>query len=149
MWLQSVSIRNTELRLTEKPSSARGRDAPHTILVVDDNPDIRHLFSTYLRLAGYSVEAVGDGVAALRRIEEANPDLLVLDLGLPLLRGEDVATELAARAHTREIPVVIVTGEPLAVAPASAACVLLKPVNPTDLLITVKRCLEMPARAAT
>lgn len=134
-------------RLSEKPSPVRAE--PQTILVVEDSPDLRHLFSTYLRLAGYTVEAVGDGLAALRRIEQAPPHLLVLDLGLPYLRGEDVASELAAQAHTREIPVVIVTGEPRAIAPASAACVLMKPVNPADLVITVKRCLQTPARAAT
>lgn len=110
------------------------------ILVVEDDSDLRHLYSSWLSLAGFAVETAGDGIIALQLVEQDPPDLLLLDLGLPLLRGEHVANELAARAHTREIPVIIVTGEPVSLAPA-AACVLTKPVELERLVDTVRRCL--------
>jgi CheY-like chemotaxis protein len=120
----------------------------YRILIVEDDPDARHLFSSWLSLAGYAVDHVADGVAALQRLEIETPDLLVLDLGLPLLRGEHVANELAARAHTRHIPIVVVTGEAPELAPAAAACVLIKPVDPDVLVSTVARCLAAPPSSA-
>lgn len=111
------------------------------ILVVEDDSDLRHLYSSWLSLAGFAVETAGDGIIALQLVEQDPPDLLLLDLGLPLLRGEHVANELAARAHTREIPVIIVTGEPVSLAPAAASCVLTKPVELERLVDTVRRCL--------
>lgn len=119
------------------------------VLVVEDDADLRHLFSTHLALAGFTVETVGDGFAALRRIDQAPPDLLVLDLGLPMISGDCVANELAASAHTRDIPVVVVTGQLTASPPTNAACVLWKPVALPNLVATVKRCLQQAAFAAS
>lgn len=123
------------------------RPVIYRILIVEDDPDARHLFASWLSLAGYAVDHASDGVAALQRFELETPDLLVLDLGLPLLRGEHVANELAARA--RHIPIVVVTGEPPELAPMAAACVLMKPVDPDVLVSTVARCLAaLPSTAA-
>ena len=54
--------------------------------------------------------AVEDGVDALRYVEGHTPSLVVLDLGLPRLGGEDVRRELASRPGIRDIPIVVVTG---------------------------------------
>jgi DNA-binding response OmpR family regulator len=118
------------------------------ILVVEDDADLRHLFSTHLALAGFSVESVQDGLAALWHIEQSPPDLLILDLGLPLMSGESVADELAASAQTRDIPVVVVTGQLSALPPSHAACVLWKPVALEHLVATVRRCLQQSALLA-
>lgn len=117
------------------------------ILIVEDDSDLRHLFSTQLTLAGYTVDAVEDGLAALRRIDEQPPDLLVLDLGLANMPGDAVANELAASAHTRDVPVVVVTGQLAIAPPANAACVLWKPVALRNLITAVERCLEDAAVA--
>ena len=61
-------------------------------------------------MAGYEVEEARDGLEALHMIENRPPDLVVLDLMLHALDGVSVQQELAARAVTRQIPVVIVTG---------------------------------------
>lgn len=114
------------------------------ILIIEDDHDLRHLYSSWLALAGFDVETAADGITALQHVEVNPPDLLVLDLGLPLLRGEHVANELAARAHTRDIAVVVVTGEVTPVAPAAAACVLAKPITSGQLVQTVQRCLSAP-----
>lgn len=118
------------------------------VLIVEDDGDLRHLFSTQLTLAGFRVEAVDNGLAALQRIDEAPPDLLLLDLGLPVISGHSVANELAASALTRDIPLVVVTGQLTTAPPTNASCVLWKPVSLPNLIATVNRCLD-DARWAT
>ena len=115
--------------------------ARQRILIVDDDVDLRRLFRTALSLAGYDVEEAGDGLDALRRIENRPPDLVVLDLVLRALDGISVQQELAARAVTSHIPVVIVTGSTVSTETLSVACVLRKPVLPDDLVQAVRRCL--------
>lgn len=111
------------------------------LLVVEDNSDLRRLFRTALSLAGYDVDEAADGLEALRMIENRAPDLVVLDLMLHSLDGQSVQQELAARAITSNIPIVIVTGSDIDVAGANVACVLRKPVLPDNLVRTVRQCL--------
>src|SRR3954467_3176946 len=72
-----------------------------TILVVEDDPELRHLFRTALTLAGYRVLETGDGLQALRLIDTTSPDAVVLDLGLPLVSGQAVLQDVAGRAHSQ------------------------------------------------
>ena len=92
-------------------------------------------------------QEAGDGLDALRLIDASPPDLVVLDLGLLLTSGQIVQAEIAARAHTRRIPVVIVTGSRDDHSDLAVACVLRKPVSPDDLIQTVRRCLGTGAGA--
>jgi DNA-binding response OmpR family regulator len=121
---------------------------PARILIVEDNTDLRRMFKTALSLAGYDVEDTGDGIEALRLIENRQPDLVVLDLLLHSLDGVSVRQELASRALTSRIPVVIVTGSNLDTSTLAAACVLHKPVMPDELERNVRRCLRESAPAA-
>ena len=111
------------------------------ILIVEDDADLRRMFRTVLSLAGYAVEEAGDGVEALQLIENRLPDLIVLDLVLRALDGLSVQQELASRAVTRQIPIVIVTGSTIDTAALDVACVLRKPVMPDDLVKAVRSCL--------
>lgn len=111
------------------------------ILVVEDDTDLRRLFRSVLSLAGYDVTEAADGIDALYSIDLTPPDLVVLDLQLLALDGISVQQELAARAATRNVPVVIVTGSDLVVEAANVACILRKPVSPDRLLLIVQRCL--------
>ena len=111
------------------------------ILVVEDDADLRRLFRTALSLAGFHVDEAADGVDALRIIENRAPDLVVLDLMLRSLDGMSVQQELAARAVTCDIPIVVVTGSNLDVAGVNVSCVLRKPVMPDQLVETVRHCL--------
>jgi two-component system response regulator RpaA len=112
------------------------------VLVVEDDAALRRLFRTVLALAGFDVEDAADGVEALRLIEARPPDLVVLDLVLQVLDGVSVQQELAARALTRHIPIVVVTGSTIDVDAFNVACVLRKPVLADDLIKTVKQCLR-------
>jgi CheY-like chemotaxis protein len=118
------------------------------ILIVDDDADLRRMFRMSLTIAGYLVQEVGDGVEALQLIENDPPDLVVLDLVLRALDGISVQQELASRALTRDIPIVIVTGSSLDPTGDNVACVLRKPVMPDDLVRTVAECLAAGAHGA-
>jgi CheY-like chemotaxis protein len=106
------------------------------------------MFRMVLTVAGYEVEEAGDGIEALQLVENHPPDLVVLDLMLRALDGVSVQQELAARAITRHIPIVIITGSTLDVSGLDVACVLRKPVLPDDLLKTVAACLVSGAPGA-
>ena len=79
------------------------------ILLVEDDPDIVLPLEDDLRLEGYQVEAVGDGETALRRLEEARFDLLLLDVMLPGLDGFDVCRRL--RRAGSQLPIVLLTAK--------------------------------------
>ena len=111
------------------------------ILVVEDDADLRRLFRTALSLSGFDVDEAADGLDALRIIENRVPDLVVLDLMLQSLDGMSVQQELAARAITRNIPIVVVTGSSLEVSGVNVSCVLRKPVMPDQLVETVRHCI--------
>jgi DNA-binding response OmpR family regulator len=112
------------------------------ILVVEDDTDLRSVWKLALQLDGFEVEEAGDGITALRRLEEREPDLVVLDLGLPLLDGISVQQEIAAQLVTRAIPIVIVTGSSQDLSHVDVSCILRKPVGPEQLVETVRRCLK-------
>jgi DNA-binding response OmpR family regulator len=118
------------------------------ILIVEDDVDLRRLFRTALSFAGYEVEEAGDGLEALRLIENRPPDLVVLDLVLRALDGVSVQQELASRTLTRQIPIVVVTGSRLYTDTLDVACVLRKPVMPDELVRTVRHCLRAATPAA-
>jgi len=113
-----------------------------TILVVEDDTDLRHMFSTALELAGFDVREASNGYEAVDSVDRRPPDLIVLDLLLPGFGGLSVQQEIAERAVTRHIPIVIVTGSHRDLAHLSVACVLRKPVDPDELVATVKKCLD-------
>jgi CheY-like chemotaxis protein len=94
-----------------------------------------------LSTGGFDVEEAADGLKALQHLDNRPPDLVVLDLRMPMLSGAEVRQELAANVLTRQIPVVVVTGSPEALGDVPVDCVLTKPVMPEDLLAAVRRCL--------
>jgi len=83
------------------------------ILVVDDDPALRELLRRTLEREGYAVLEADDGRAALARIEERLPGLILLDLMMPHMNGFELLTELRARPEWRGIPVVVVTAKDL------------------------------------
>ena len=111
------------------------------VLIVEDDPDWRRLLRNALMLAGYDVQEARGGFEALRRLDSAPPDLVVLDLGLPGIDGYAVRDELAAHVHTREIPVVIITASTDDLASLTVNCVLRKPVTPSAVVDAVAKCL--------
>ena len=124
------------------PPTLQRPPRPTTVLIVEDNPDLRRIFADALFWAGFRVEQTDDGVTALRMIENDPPDVLVLDIGLPTLDGLSVRDELAANSETGNIPVVFVTGAEFAWKLRSDDRVLQKPVTPSRLVATIRECLS-------
>lgn len=117
--------------------------------MVEDDADLRRMFRMALGFAGFRVIEAADGLNALRLLDVERPKAVVLDLGLPLVSGQTVRTEIAAHAHTRDIPVVIVTGQPGDHNGLDAACVLRKPLSPDRLVQTVRSCIASGGAAST
>ena len=114
-----------------------------TILVVEDDSALRAYYRSILTLEGYAVVTAEDGVDALERLEEQPIGAVILDLGLPRLRGEDVGRELASHPGHRSIPIIVVTGDDTEhLDLASFSCVLRKPVTAESLVKAIANCLR-------
>lgn len=110
------------------------------VLVVDDEPDIRATVQAMLEIEGYLVEQAANGADALAVIEREPPDLVILDMRMPVLDGWAFSTELRRRGH--EIPVVVMTAARDAARWATeiaAAAFVAKPFRFDDLLGAVER----------
>ena len=80
-----------------------------TILVVDDEEDIREFLSTVLEDAGFGVVTAADGEEALERVEKSAPDFVSVDLVMPRKTGLEFLRELREKQEWRNIPVLVVT----------------------------------------
>jgi DNA-binding response OmpR family regulator len=115
------------------------------ILVVDDEPNIREVVELYLRRDGFDVEVVGDGAAALAAVERKIPDLIVLDLMLPVVGGLQVTRAL--RQGEQNIPIIMLTAKSdeadrIAGLELGADDYLTKPFSPKELVARVKAVLR-------
>jgi DNA-binding response OmpR family regulator len=118
--------------------------AARRVLVVEDDPLITAMVRHRLDRAGFAVELAGDGEAALAAARRQPPDLVVLDLNLPLMNGFQVLERLRADPGSRAVPVLILTasgGEKDLVRAfgLGADDYLVKPFSPSELLARVQR----------
>jgi DNA-binding response OmpR family regulator len=128
-------------------SSMPSPDAP--ILVVDDDQKIVALVRTYLERERYRVVTAGDGLAALKAIEETDPRLVVLDLMLPELDGLAVIRRARARGET---PIIVLsargsTADRILGLSEGADDYLPKPFSPAELVVRVRTILRRTERA--
>jgi CheY-like chemotaxis protein len=120
----------------------------HTILVVDDEPSIRHMVAEVLETEGYPVVTAANGSEALDVVAETAPALVILDLWMPVLDGPGFAREIFARGL--DVPIVVMTASylanPIAGEMGARRC-LRKPFELTELLDTVEALMDAPTRA--
>jgi DNA-binding response OmpR family regulator len=121
------------------------------VLVVDDDSAIRQLLTDVLEIEGHEVQAVADGLAALRALEAVRPDFVVLDVMMPNLDGYGVLRAIRQRAGT-PVPVLMLTAaaEPDAAARAWAGGVdfyLAKPFGPDEVINLLNAVLDRRAPA--
>jgi len=122
-----------------------------TILVVDDEPKITQLVRDYLERAGFAVVTAGDGREALMRARTEQPDLVVLDLGLPRLDGLDVTRQLRRDA---DVPIIMLTArddetDKLVGLELGADDYVTKPFSPRELVARVRAVLRRRDRVGT
>jgi putative two-component system response regulator len=120
--------------------------APQTILLVDDEPSILKTVSLRLTHEGYQVLTAASGEEGLRIAQEQRPDLVLLDIMLPQMKGRDVCVRLKADPRTQHIPVIFLTALGLAdhVAAgmsAGAEDYIVKPFEPEVLKSRIRVCL--------
>lgn len=89
-------------------SSAPADDVP-LILIVDDEPDILDLLTYNLSNKGFAVERASDGEEALERAHTLDPDLIILDVMMPVMNGIETCRRIREDAHLRTIPVLMLT----------------------------------------
>ncbi|HUQ64250.1 MAG TPA: response regulator [Acidimicrobiales bacterium] len=122
-----------------------------TVLVVDDDPDIRELITWKLTQAGYTTLAVGDGEAALKvatsgGVAGAAPDLILVDWMMPLMTGIEVCQALRDNPATERIPIILLTAkaQEAEVERGFAAGVddyIVKPFSPREMLSRIQAVL--------
>jgi DNA-binding response OmpR family regulator len=115
-----------------------------SVLVVDDEANIRELVSVYLTAAGYSVACAADGREAVEIVRASEPDLIVLDIGLPGMSGAEACS--AIRAFS-EVPIVMLTArdtdlDKVALLEAGADDYVVKPFSPPVLVARVRAVLR-------
>jgi len=118
--------------------------ASKPILVVDDDSQVLQMLQWVLEDVGFEVQTAADGAEALTRAKLHRPALVILDLGLPLLDGSQVATELYA-LYGAAVPIVLITADRHAASKGSqigASAFLRKPFEITDLVQTVLQTLN-------
>ena len=120
------------------------------ILVVDDEPQIRRLLNTSLGARGYEVATASDGPSALEMALSWRPDLILLDLGLPILDGLEVCRQIRAWS---QVPIIILTvrdaeQDKVAALDLGADDYLTKPFGTDELLARIRVALRHAARAS-
>jgi len=126
--------------------------AKKTVLVVDDEDDIRRYLSAALEEAGFKVITAADGEEALAKVKAAKPDLISLDLVMPKKSGVRFHRELIKNKDWAKIPVIIVTGHARdelgrsdlkELTMSGPELYLEKPVNPENYIAAVQKLLGM------
>lgn len=123
------------------------------ILIVDDDPDIRHGLGIRLSANNYDVVFAGDGFSAITITRDEKPDLILLDIGLHRGDGFVVLQRLQENAILAAIPVIVISAlDPLTTRDyallAGAKVFFSKPVNHRELLVAVRQALgEAPIAA--
>ena len=114
-----------------------------TILVVEDDEDIRLTVAEILRDNGYEVDTAVHGVDALRKLEQARPRLMLLDLMMPVMDGVTLLQQIVGRPELRSIPVVVFTAhdKPVEVPSEMVVGTLRKPISMKELLQVVEASL--------
>ena len=122
---------------------------PALIACVDDSKEICYLLEKTMSKGGYRFMAVNDSIKALVAIIEAKPDLIFLDLMMPIANGYEICTQLRRVPMFENTPIVILTGNDGVVDRVRAKMVgatgyLTKPIEPKKVLALVKRYLQNP-----
>jgi CheY-like chemotaxis protein len=100
-----------EAALTEDGRGAEGRGRGASVLLVEDEDQLRRVMKDLLQREGYRVAEARDGIQALDEVDRFAPDVIILDLNLPGIDGYSVLAQLRSRPATRDIPVMVLTAK--------------------------------------
>ena len=120
----------------------------HTVLLVDDDIHNQKIFETVLRHSGFQVRQAGNGEDALREARTHRPDLILMDLSIPVIDGWECTRQLKAAPETSHIIILALTahamrGDQERAMAAGCDGYLAKPISPKRLVDEVKRMLKI------
>jgi len=118
------------------------------ILIVEDNPQSAELLQAYLEPLETDVRVAGDGIDAMRCIEEQVPDVILLDIMMPRMSGFEVCRKVKNNSQTRDVAVLMITalnetGDIERAIDCGADDFLNKPINKLEVLTRVKSLLKV------
>lgn len=124
------------------------QDRPPVIVVADDDPIMRRALELILTEVTSELQILADGQEVIDAVERLRPDLVIVDIDMPVLRGDDICRRLRLAPHTAGIPVIIITGDESSVARRSALLAgatdfVTKPVQKLELLMRVRNLLAL------
>src|SRR5262249_28724177 len=116
------------------------------VLVVDDDPDARGIYSEYLRSKGWIVFTAADGRAAVEKAKDLGPNIVVMDLAMPRVDGFEASRGRRESSWTRRLPIIALSAVPLSQEMAvEAGCdaYLSKPLAPETLFLQICSMLRL------
>ena len=119
------------------------------ILVVEDQEDNRRIIRDLLTSAGYELIEAQDGAEGVRLAESERPDLILMDIQLPVLDGHEATRRIKENPDLRHIPLIVVTsyalsGDEQKATAAGSDGYVAKPFSPRQLLATIRKFLPEP-----
>jgi two-component system, cell cycle response regulator DivK len=131
---------------TDELMAARARERP-LVLIVEDQSDLRQLYVQHLSLSGFDVIEAANGVEAITHTTDQGPDVVLMDLSLPVLDGWEATRRIKTDARTAHIPVVALTahdgsGELQRATRAGCDWFVPKPCPPSALIAEIRRVLD-------
>jgi DNA-binding response OmpR family regulator len=123
--------------------------ARKTILVVDDDVELRTILRLALEDDGFNFDSAGNGLAALQKVRERTPDLVILDLNMPRMGGEQFLYAWRAGVEMTGVPVIVITATSDALRPTDLGveAVFPKPFDVERLLGCISDLLSLPTLA--
>ncbi len=122
------------------------------ILLIDDDPDFVEAVRVIIASAGYDVRVAYDGAEGLEAVAQEKPDLIILDVMMPVMNGHEACAKLKADPQTAKIPIILLTAVADRVTTSTythrdmleseAEDYMPKPVEPTELLNLVQSWLK-------
>jgi CheY-like chemotaxis protein len=122
-------------------------ESPSTVLIVDDDEDCRRIYGLALEHAGYNVLTANDGHEGLRLAKFYEPDVILMDIAMPVMDGLAALRQLRSLGSTRDLPIVAVTAmatkhEVMDLSMSGFDELLTKPVAPNEIVAVVRRVLK-------
>ena len=148
LWVESTRRQRLDI-LVYSPDARRTASGAHMtkrILVVEDQEDNRQILRDLLGSVGFEMVEAGDGAEALVQVAKQRPDLILMDIQLPVMDGYEATRRLKSDPATKSIPIIVVTSYALSgdegkAKAAGCDAYVTKPYSPRQLLAKVKEFL--------
>ncbi|MCL7452179.1 MAG: GAF domain-containing protein [Anaerolineae bacterium] len=142
-------VTREQLLTAARQALAHVAPQPHSLLVVEDDPDIRSMMQEALIRQGYNVSTATSGDQVLGEVTRLRPDLILLDLKMPGMDGYDVIRQLKGSKDTQSIPIIVTTASPLdkerdkiRVLGMGATHYFTKPLSLSSLMAEIKKAIS-------